>query len=86
MGKKLQEAIKERCSLEPRNILAWNISKTRRHILIRKLSQCIRISIYDHMGFSGGLVVKNLPANAGDTGSIPGPGRSPGGESGNPLQ
>ena len=24
----------------------------------------------------GGLVVKNLPANAGDTGSIPGPGRS----------
>ena len=24
----------------------------------------------------GGTVVKNLPANAGDTGSIPGPGRS----------
>ena len=24
----------------------------------------------------GGAVVKNLPANAGDTGSIPGPGRS----------
>ena len=36
-----------------------------------------------------GSVVKNLPANAGDTGdagSIPGSGRSPGGESGNPLQ
>ena len=27
-------------------------------------------------GFPGGAVVKNLPANAGDTGSIPGPGRS----------
>ena len=27
-------------------------------------------------GFLGGAVVKNLPANAGDTGSIPGPGRS----------
>ena len=27
-------------------------------------------------GFPGGLVVKNLPANAGDTGSIPGLGRS----------
>ena len=27
-------------------------------------------------GFPGGTVVKNLPANAGDTGSIPGPGRS----------
>ena len=27
-------------------------------------------------GFPGGLVVKNPPANAGNTGSIPGPGRS----------
>ena len=26
--------------------------------------------------FPGGAVVKSLPANAGDTGSIPGPGRS----------
>ena len=26
--------------------------------------------------FSGGSVVKNLPANAGDVGLIPGPGRS----------
>ena len=35
------------------------------------------------------LVVKNLPAKAGvlrDAGSIPGSGRSPGGEHGNPLQ
>ena len=34
-------------------------------------------------------MVKNLPANAGDTGdvgSIPGSGRSPEGENGNPLQ
>ena len=29
--------------------------------------------------------VKNLPANAGDPGSIPGSGRSPGGGNGNPL-
>ena len=27
-------------------------------------------------GFPGGAMVKNLPANAGDTGSSPGPGRS----------
>ena len=27
-------------------------------------------------GFPGGAVVGNLPANAGDTGSSPGPGRS----------
>ena len=30
------------------------------------------------MGFPGGSVVKNIPANAGNTGSIPGSGRSPG--------
>ena len=33
-------------------------------------------------GFSGGAVVKSLPANAGDVSSIPGSGRSPGGGSG----
>ena len=38
------------------------------------------------MGFSAGSVVKNLPANAGDTGSIPGSGRFPGGGHSNPLQ
>ena len=41
------------------------------------------------MGFPGGTVVKNPPANAGDagdTGSIPGLGRSPEGGHGNPLQ
>ena len=37
-------------------------------------------------GFPGGSVLKNPPANAGDVGSIPGSGRSPGGENGNPLQ
>ena len=36
--------------------------------------------------FPDALVVKNLPANAGDTGSIPGSGRFPGGGKGNPLQ
>ena len=38
--------------------------------------------------FPGGAVVKNPPANAGDTrdtGSIPESGRSPGVENGNPL-
>ena len=38
------------------------------------------------MGFSGGTVVRNLPANAGDLSSIPGSGRSPGEGDGNPLQ
>ena len=38
------------------------------------------------MGFLGGSVVKNLPANARDAVSIPGLGRSPGEGNGNPLQ
>ena len=40
-------------------------------------------------GFSGGTVIKNLPASAGDTGDmgpIPGLGRSPGVGNGNLLQ
>ena len=35
--------------------------------------------------FPSGSMVKNLPANAGDTGSVPGLGRSPGEGNGNPL-
>ena len=38
------------------------------------------------MGFPGGSVVKNLPANAGDSGSIPGSERHPGKGNVNPLQ
>ena len=36
--------------------------------------------------FPGGLVVKTPPPSAGDVGSIPGSGRSPGEGNGNPLQ
>ena len=38
------------------------------------------------MGFPGGSEVKNPPANAGDIGSIPGSGVSPGEGNGNPFQ
>ena len=38
------------------------------------------------LGFPGGSVVKNPLAIAGETDSIPGSGRSPGGGNGNPLQ
>ena len=45
------------------------------------------ISLYTYsQGFPGSSMVKNPPANAGDTGSIPGLGRSPGGGNDNPLQ
>ena len=39
-----------------------------------------------YKGFPGGSTVKNQPASAGDTGSIPGSGRSPGEGNSNPLQ
>ena len=38
------------------------------------------------MGFLGVSVLKNLPASAGDLGSNPGLGRSPGEGKGKPLQ
>ena len=46
-------------------------------------------SVTWRLGFPGGSVVKNLPANtgdSGDSGSVPGLGRSLGGGNGNPLQ
>ena len=48
---------------------------------------CVHICIHIYTwGFPDGSVVKNPPANAGDEGSIPGLGRSPGEGNGNPLQ
>ena len=41
--------------------------------------------LMEYLGFPGGSVVKNSPANAGEAGSIPGSGRSSGGGNGNPL-
>ena len=37
-------------------------------------------------GFPGGSVVKNLPANAGDVGLIPGSGKCPGEGNGSSVQ
>ena len=55
---------------------------------------CLLSSLHPHIlgwprctvGFPGCSVVKNPPAKAGDSSSIVGSGRSPGGENGNPLQ
>ena len=44
--------------------------------LILKLSNYKKLKEKDIGGFPGGAVVENLPANAGDTGSRPGLGRS----------
>ena len=52
----------------------------------KALLECRCCSIAKSLGFPGGSVVKTPPANAGDAGSIPGSGRSPGERNGNPLQ
>ena len=44
------------------------------------------VSAHHKIGFPGGSVVKNLPANEGDSGLITGLGRSPGEGIGNLLQ
>ena len=53
-------------------------------------SVCVCVCVYGEGGtFQVAVVVKNLPANAGnviDVGLIFGSGRSPGGGNGNPLQ
>ena len=46
----------------------------------------LKVEIKRWRDFPGGSVVKNPSSNAGDTGSIPGSGRSPGEGNDNPLQ
>ena len=46
----------------------------------------LHFHLHTYLGFPGGSVAKNLLANAGDVGLIPGSGRSPGERNCNPLQ
>ena len=72
--------IKHKCDTDIS--LSYVYIHTHTHIYL-SMNMCICMC---YTGFPGGSVVKNLPANAGDTGSIPGLERSPGGQNGNPLQ
>ena len=45
-------------------------------VIVKDLNTSLSTMNRSFMGFPGGTVVKNPPANAGDTGSIPNPGRS----------
>ena len=49
------------------------------------ISLQLKLKNKSNSGFPSDSVVKTLPANTGDLGSIPGSGRSPGEETGNPL-
>ena len=44
--------------------------------MARSFGRCVFNFLRNFQGFPGGEVIKNLPANAGDTGLRPGPGRS----------
>ena len=52
----------------------------------KNLNIYIHIYIYITLGLPGGSEVKVSASSAGDPGSIPGSGRSPGEGNGNPLQ
>ena len=51
------------------------IDQRRNHKRIRKYPETNENKNITCQDLCGGAVVKNLPANAGDTGSSPGPGR-----------
>ena len=64
--------------------MVWEIDRSRR----KSQKDCLWLFSGQYLGdkidkgFPGGSAVKNLPAKAGDTGSIPRSGRSPGGGNG----
>ena len=55
-------------------------------LVVQQMASSLWALVSSSWGFPGGTVVKNPPANAGDSGSIPGSGRSPREGNGNPLQ
>ena len=67
-------------SVHPIKFLPFKVS------LVPALHGCQSSDEVAEMTFPAGSVVKNPSASAGDLGSIPGPGRSPGGGNGTPLQ
>ena len=70
------------------NILLWQrllilFFFSEEWFLLQAMGIFLPVLVYD---FSGGAVVKNPPADAGDAGSIPGLERSPGEGNGYPFQ
>ena len=63
---------------------SWNAYCSCRGTIYIYMFVCVYIYIY--MGFPHSSIGKESACNAGDPGSIPGSGRSPGEENGNPLQ
>ena len=76
--------------MQKQNSLQGDVKSSVPEILLSKDLEWLKKSLKrDIRAPQVALVVKNLPANAGDTkdpGSVPGSGRSPGGGHGSPLQ
>ena len=69
------------------SILAWRIPWSVVHGIAKSRKRLTFTSLqYENTGFPGGSDSKESAYNAGDLGSIPGWGRSPGEGNGNPLQ
>ena len=80
-----------RVSITPRYILTSRVAGSCGDSVfnfLRNCRLCVFISLLryiSYIGLFGGLVVKNLPASAGDADSIPESGRSPGEGDGYPT-
>ena len=66
--------------------LHWSILGSCICLLHEDILELYLLVIYINKGLPWWFSGKDLPANAGDTGLIPGSGRFPGGGKGNPLQ
>ena len=66
--------------------LLWNFLLNQLSSMGNSIITIITTHLKIKSGFPGASVVKNLSANEGYSGSIPGSGRSPGEGNGNPLQ
>ena len=74
-GRKVDGSLSFAISLPLPSILPPELRLSNKLLTHKPLSQTL-LSEEPKLGFPGGAVVENLPANAGDTGSSPGLGRS----------
>ena len=73
------------CRQKEENMNTWYPIICHLHLIFGGYPSALFVHAYTCMGYPGGSVVKNPPANARDSGSVPELGRSPGGGNGNPL-